>query len=85
MKTVEMKENGVPLLERFQQFPWLLSELVFPFMMEYLVSCKSISDYGKRLTVIACLVPHLGDYPEYPGRVDLLCRPKLLRCLVEQR
>ncbi|UPL00744.1 hypothetical protein LCI18_011678 [Fusarium solani-melongenae] len=38
MKTVEMKENGVPLWERFQQFPWLLSELVFPFMMEYLLA-----------------------------------------------
>lgn len=38
MKTLEMKEQGVPLGERFQEFPWLLGDLAFPFMMEYLVS-----------------------------------------------
>ncbi|CAM1500863.1 Fc.00g100250.m01.CDS01 [Cosmosporella sp. VM-42] len=37
MKTVEMKEAGLPLAARFQQFPWLLSDLIFPFMMEYLL------------------------------------------------
>ncbi|KAF7558499.1 hypothetical protein G7046_g5672 [Stylonectria norvegica] len=37
MKTVEMKEAGLTLGERFQQFPWLLSDLIFPFMMEYLL------------------------------------------------
>ncbi|KAI5462745.1 MBOAT, membrane-bound O-acyltransferase family-domain-containing protein [Mariannaea sp. PMI_226] len=37
MKTVEMKEQGIPLAARFQQFPWLLSDLIFPFMMEYLL------------------------------------------------
>lgn len=37
MKTVEMKENHVPLGVRFQEFPWLLGDLIFPFMMEYLV------------------------------------------------
>lgn len=36
MKTVEMKEAGVPLPERFRVFPWMLSELLFPFMLEYL-------------------------------------------------
>lgn len=38
MKTVEMKENNVPLWARFAEFPWLLGDLIFPFMMEYLVS-----------------------------------------------
>ncbi|KAF5022218.1 hypothetical protein F66182_5733 [Fusarium sp. NRRL 66182] len=37
MKTVEMKNNGVPLVGRFQEFPWLLLDLIFPFMMEYLL------------------------------------------------
>ncbi|KAH7148969.1 MBOAT, membrane-bound O-acyltransferase family-domain-containing protein [Dactylonectria macrodidyma] len=37
MKTLEMKQTGVTLAARFQQFPWLLSELIFPFMMEYLL------------------------------------------------
>ena len=38
MKTVKMKEDEVPLIDRFKEFPWLLSDLIFPFMMEYLVS-----------------------------------------------
>ncbi|QPC77288.1 hypothetical protein HYE68_008040 [Fusarium pseudograminearum] len=37
MKTVEMKENDVPLIERLQEFPGLLLDLIFPFMMEYLL------------------------------------------------
>ncbi|KAF4966137.1 hypothetical protein FSARC_6136 [Fusarium sarcochroum] len=38
MKTVEMKNNGVPLAGRLQEFPWLLLDLIFPFMMEYLLA-----------------------------------------------
>lgn len=38
MKTVAMKEAGMSLAERFKEFPWLLSELLFPFMMEYLLT-----------------------------------------------
>ena len=37
METVRMKEAGTPLAERFQAFPWILGDLLFPFMMEYLV------------------------------------------------
>ncbi|KAF4342718.1 sterol O-acyltransferase [Fusarium beomiforme] len=37
MKTVELKENGVPLTGRFQEFPGILLDLIFPFMMEYLL------------------------------------------------
>ncbi|KAG8168916.1 hypothetical protein KVR01_001665 [Diaporthe batatas] len=38
MKTVHMKEAGLSLVERFKEFPWLLSDLIFPFMMEYLLT-----------------------------------------------
>ena len=38
METVRMKESGMPLSERFQYFPWMLADLIFPFMMEYLLS-----------------------------------------------
>lgn len=38
MKTVVMKEAGMSLGERFKEFPWLLADLIFPFMMEYLLS-----------------------------------------------
>ncbi|KHN96174.1 uncharacterized protein MAM_06022 [Metarhizium album ARSEF 1941] len=37
MKTVQMKESGLPLATRFQEFPLLLLDLIFPFMMEYLL------------------------------------------------
>jgi sterol O-acyltransferase len=37
MKTVAMKETNVPLAGRFAEFPWILSDLMFPFMVEYLV------------------------------------------------
>ena len=35
---LKMKEQGVPLQQRLQQFPWVLSDLLFPIMMEYLLS-----------------------------------------------
>lgn len=38
MRTVAMKEMGYTTAQRFAEFPWMLSDLVFPFMMEYLVS-----------------------------------------------
>ena len=38
MKTVRMKEQGMPIQERLQEFPWILSDLLFPFMMEYLLA-----------------------------------------------
>lgn len=37
METVAMKESGMPLAQRFNAFPWMLSDLIFPFMIEYLV------------------------------------------------
>lgn len=38
IKALLMKEQGWTLAERFQEFPWMLSDLVLPFLMEYLVS-----------------------------------------------
>ncbi|KAJ4415268.1 Sterol O-acyltransferase 2 (Sterol-ester synthase 2) [Gnomoniopsis sp. IMI 355080] len=38
MKTVAMREADMPLAERFAEFPWLLSDLIFPMLMEYLLS-----------------------------------------------
>ncbi|GAO15156.1 hypothetical protein UVI_02029460 [Ustilaginoidea virens] len=37
MRTVQMKEDGLSLGARFQEFPLLLLDLMFPFMMEYLL------------------------------------------------
>ncbi|KAI1081239.1 MBOAT family protein [Whalleya microplaca] len=38
MRIVMMKEMGWTLTQRFREFPWLLSDLMFPFMMEYLMA-----------------------------------------------
>lgn len=35
---VNMKEQGMPLQLRLKEFPWVLSDLLFPFMMEYLLA-----------------------------------------------
>ena len=35
---VQMKEDGMPLKEQLREFPWAFSDLLFPFMMEYLLS-----------------------------------------------
>ncbi|KAJ6782647.1 hypothetical protein PWT90_00200 [Aphanocladium album] len=36
--TIEMRESNMPLAARFKEFPWLLGDLLFPFMMEYLLT-----------------------------------------------
>ncbi|KUI72646.1 Sterol O-acyltransferase 2 [Cytospora mali] len=38
MKTLAMKESGMTLRERFLEFPWIFSDLIFPFMMEYILT-----------------------------------------------
>lgn len=35
---LNMKEQGMPLQQRLQEFPWVLSDLLFPFVMEYLLA-----------------------------------------------
>lgn len=70
MKTVEMKEENMPLWCRLIEFPWLLSDLIFPFMMEYLVSLnqrKDANDELELLTSLVDLVPDLGNDTEYPS------------------
>ena len=34
MRTVMMKELGFTTAQRFREFPWMLSDLLFPFMLE---------------------------------------------------
>ncbi|KAJ5668818.1 Sterol O-acyltransferase ACAT/DAG/ARE [Penicillium macrosclerotiorum] len=38
MQTLRMKEEGLTVQQRLQEFPWVLSDLLFPFMMEYLLA-----------------------------------------------
>lgn len=34
----EMKDAGLTLQQRLEVFPWILSDLIFPFMMEYMMT-----------------------------------------------
>ncbi|KAK8042182.1 MBOAT family protein [Apiospora rasikravindrae] len=38
MFTLKMKEEGWSTSQRLAEFPWILSDLVFPFMMEYMLA-----------------------------------------------
>ncbi len=68
VRTIEMKEAGMPLLERLKVFPWILSDLIFPFMMEYMmVSSDKASIFERSLITSADLVCHLGVHFELTG------------------
>lgn len=38
MSTLRMKEEGLTVQQRLEEFPWVISDLLFPFMMEYLLA-----------------------------------------------
>ncbi len=42
ISTLKMKEQGMTLQERLGDFPWVLSDLMFPFMLEYLLAWYTI-------------------------------------------
>lgn len=61
MKTLEMKEQGLTVQQRLQEFPWVLSDLLFPFMMEYLLAFYVIWECVVSITSPLCCLfklPH---------------------------
>jgi sterol O-acyltransferase len=38
IKALQMKRDGLTLQQRLKEFPWVLGDLMFPFMLEYLLS-----------------------------------------------
>ncbi|KAH8596388.1 MBOAT, membrane-bound O-acyltransferase family-domain-containing protein [Bisporella sp. PMI_857] len=38
VRTIDMKTTGFTFSQRLEEFPWILSDLIFPFMMEYMMS-----------------------------------------------
>jgi sterol O-acyltransferase len=57
MHTMEMRDQGWTLWQRLEEFPWILSDLLFPFMMEYLLAFYVIWE------CIVSLCPILPTYP----------------------
>ncbi len=64
---LEMKEQGMPFQQRLQEFPWVLSDLLFPFTMEYLLAWYVIWE---------CIVSAVPKSP--PPPLDQLARGILL-------
>lgn len=38
LETLDMKERGLTLAERWQEFPWIVSDMLFPLLLEQLLS-----------------------------------------------
>lgn len=62
MRTVQMKEQGWTVQQRLREFPWVLSDLLFPFMMEYLLAFYVIWE---------CVVSPI--LPPSPSGLPVLC------------
>lgn len=72
MKTVEMKNQGWTVQQRLQEFPWVLSDLLFPFMMEYLLAFYVIWECvvglapRRRFHCLSCLSLSLTAFSSMP-------------------
>lgn len=94
VQTIEMKDAGVPLIERLQHFPRMISDLIFPFMLEYMMVCLPSPSPSpllsfpflsllSRADIKTDMVCDLGMHPQSPRGAHVLRRPGLLRRLVE--
>jgi hypothetical protein len=84
VRTIDMKEAGIPLLERLQHFPKILSDLIFPFMLEYMmVRFPPLSPTQTLIDKSPDLVRDMGMYSQSPCRTHLFRGPWLLCRLVE--
>ncbi|KAJ5117048.1 sterol O-acyltransferase 1 [Penicillium atrosanguineum] len=59
MSTWRMKEEGSTVQQRLQEFPWVLSDLLFPFMMEYLLAFYAIWE---------CVLNALAEITQFADR-----------------
>lgn len=48
VRTIEMKDAGMTLVDRLKVFPWILSDLLFPFMTEYMLVSVQFSEPSRR-------------------------------------
>ena len=65
MQTVAMKASGLPLAERIKEFPWILSDLLFPFMLEYLLAWYVIWECTLNLLAELTLFADRGFYADW--------------------
>lgn len=88
MRTLDMKDQGLTVQQRLQEFPWVLSDLLFPFMMEYLLAFYVIWECVVSLTSPLWCLPivthYLTTFPaQCVGRNYQIRRSGILRRLVE--
>lgn len=81
---VQMKENGMSLKSRCKEIPWVFSDLLFPFFMEYILSwyviweCVVSSPPTFLLVSLFCCAETTSPVAQRPGRIDTLRRPRVL-------
>lgn len=85
MSTLRMKEDGLTIEQRLQEFPWVLSDLLFPFMMEYLLAFYVIWECVVSLfhPFIQLHQAHFSNIVKCPGRNHSIRRSWILCRLVE--
>lgn len=89
MRANEMRER--PIEERLKEIPWMFMDLLFPFLVEYLVRDTDstlippllMMNTHKRVGCLDDMVSHLGVDPESPRRAYTVCRSWILWRLVE--
>lgn len=52
-RCLEMKDAGMTLKQRLELFPWILSDLIFPFMMEYMMVSRP-TKAGESMLLTEC-------------------------------
>ncbi|KAI9048651.1 hypothetical protein LZ554_007482 [Drepanopeziza brunnea f. sp. 'monogermtubi'] len=70
VRTIEMKDAGMPLKERLKVFPWIISDLLFPFMTEYMLTWYVIWELILNLLAEVTYFADRGFYADWWNSVS---------------
>jgi sterol O-acyltransferase len=70
IKTIEMKEAGMTIGERLPYFPLILSDLIFPFLMEYMMTWYVIWECILNLLAEVTFFADRGFYADWWNSVS---------------
>ncbi|KAK2625274.1 hypothetical protein QTJ16_005643 [Diplocarpon rosae] len=70
IRTIEMKDAGLSLKERLKVFPWILSDLMFPFMTEYMLTWYVIWELILNLLAEVTFFADRGFYADWWNSVS---------------
>ncbi|KAI6712049.1 sterol O-acyltransferase 1 [Diplocarpon mali] len=70
IRAIEMKDAGLSLKERLKVFPWILSDLMFPFMTEYMLTWYVIWELILNLLAEVTFFADRGFYADWWNSVS---------------